>query len=224
MKKMLFVLVAAVVAASPLSVLAQEKFPTTGKIERLDPRFDKLVPKDAQMEILAEGFRWSEGPVWIKEGGYLLFSDIPNNTINKWKPGEGLTKRLHQAVRVHRRQAPPRHRPGDEPGSNGLTVNADGLLTLCEHGDRRVTQIDKTGKKIVLADKYMGKRFNSPNDLVFHSSGALYFTDPPYGLEKSWDDPARELDFCGVYRLKDGKVELLTKEMTRPNGIALVSR
>jgi len=228
-------LTAAALAASPLSVSAQEKpkvtektakvvldkYPTTGKIERLDPRFDKLVPKDARMELLAEGFKWAEGPVWIKSGGYLLFSDIPPNTIHKWSPTEGLTRDFIKPSGYTGKKPRLGTEKGDEPGSNGLTVNAAGLLTLCEHGDRRVTQIDKDGKKTVLADKYMGKRFNSPNDLVYHSSGALYFTDPPYGLEKNWDDPARELDFCGVYRLKDGKVELMTKEMTRPNGIAL---
>ena len=223
MKRLMFVLTAAIVVASPLSLSAQEKkFPTTGKIERLDPRFDKLVPKDAGMELLAEGFKWAEGPVWIKSGGFLLFSDIPPNTIHKWKPGEGLTRDFIKPSGYTGTKPRLGTEKGDEPGSNGMTVNADGLLTLCEHGDRRVTQMDKDfKKKTVLADKYMGKRFNSPNDLVYHSSGALYFTDPPYGLEKNWDDPARELDFCGVYRLKDGKVELMTKEMSRPNGIAL---
>jgi gluconolactonase len=216
MKKLLFVLTAAVIVTSPRPAQAQDKFSTTGKIERIDPRFEKLVPKDARMELLAEGFKWTEGPVWMKTDGHLLFSDIPNNTINMWKPGSGI--KLNFIKPSGYTGDKPR---GGEPGSNGLTVNADGLLTLCEHGDRRVTQIDKAGKKTVLADKYMGKRFNSPNDLVFHSSGALYFTDPPYGLELQLKDPACELDFCGVYRLKDGKVELLTKELSRPNGIAL---
>lgn len=202
----------------PSTAQAQDKeFPTVGVIECLDPRFDKLVPKDARIEKLADDFRWTEGPVWIKDGGYLLFSDIPNNAIHQWKPGVGLKRDFIKPSGYT--GAKPR---GGEPGSNGLTVDAQGRLTLCEHGDRRVTRIEKDGTKTVLADKWMGKHFNSPNDLVYHSSGDLYFTDPPYGLEKNWNDPARELDFCGVFRIKkDGTVELLIKDMTRPNGIAL---
>jgi gluconolactonase len=193
------------------------KTPTLGKIERLDPRFDKLIPEGAIIEKLASGFKWSEGPVWIKDGGYMLFSDIPNNAIHQWQEGKGLKRDFIKPAGYTGKK--PR---GGEPGSNGLTVDSQGRLTLCEHGDRRVTRIEKNGKKTVLADKYMGKRFNSPNDLVYHSNGDLYFTDPPYGLEKNYDDPARELDYCGVFRLKrDGTVELLTKEMSRPNGIHL---
>jgi gluconolactonase len=171
------------------------------------------------MEKLADGFAWTEGPVWVKDGGYLLFSDIPNNVVNKWKDGDGISVFLKPAGYTGKKE-----RKG-EPGTNGLVLDAKGRLTMCEHGDRRVSRLDKMikdGPRTVLADKYMGKRFNSPNDLVFHSNGDLYFTDPPYGLEKGWDDAARELDFCGVYRLsaKDGRVTLLTKEMSRPNGIA----
>jgi gluconolactonase len=198
-------------------VEGQEKkpYPTFGKIIRHDPRFDKLVPKDAKIEKLATGFKWTEGPVWIKDGGYLLFSDIPNNTINKWKEGEGISVFLKPSGYTG---AKPR---GGEPGSNGLLLDSKGRLILCEHGDRQVTRLEKNGKKTVLAGKYMGKRLNSPNDAVFRSNGDLYFTDPPYGLEKVWDDPARELDFCGIYRIsKDGKLTLLSKEMSRPNGIA----
>lgn len=203
--------------AAPVATEGQGKktYPTVGTIERKDPRFDRLVPKGAKLEKLADGFEWTEGPVWIKKGGYLLFSDIPNNVVNKWKEGEGVTPFLKPSG--YTGKAP---RKG-EPGSNGLALDPQGRLVLCEHGDRRVTRIAKDGKKTVLADRYMGKRFNSPNDLVFKSNGDLYFTDPPYGLEKNWDDPARELDFCGVYRLaKDGKLTLLTKAMSRPNGIA----
>lgn len=193
----------------------EKKYPTMGKIERMDPRVDALIPKDAVIEKLETGFAWTEGPVWIKEGGYLLFSDIPNNTVFKWKEGEGKSVFLKPSGYTGKK---PR---GGEPGSNGLRLDPEGRLVLCEHGDRRVTRIEKDGKKTVLADRYMGKRFNSPNDLVFKSNGDLYFTDPPYGLEGNYDDPARELDWCGVYRLaKDGTVTLLTKEMSRPNGIA----
>jgi gluconolactonase len=198
-------------------VEGQEKkpYPTFGKIISKDPRFDKLVPPGAKIQKLATGFKWTEGPVWIKDGGYLLFSDIPNNTINKWKEGDGISEYLKPSGYTGIK---PR---GGEPGSNGLLLDPKGRLILCEHGDRRVTRLEKNGKKTVLADKYMGKRLNSPNDAVFHSNGDLYFTDPPYGLEKVWDDPARELDFCGIYRVStDGKLTLLSKEMSRPNGIA----
>ncbi len=202
--------------AFPPSTHSGEKKPgaTLGTIERLDPRFDKLIPKGTVLEKLAEGFLWSEGPVWVKKGGYLLFSDIPRNRVNKWQEGKGVTKYLEPSGYTGKKP-----RTG-EPGSNGLLLDPEGHLVLCEHGDRRVTRIDHDGKKTVLADNYMGKRFNSPNDATFKSNGDLYFTDPPYGLEKNWDDPARELDFCGVYRLsKDGKLTLLTREMSRPNGI-----
>jgi gluconolactonase len=204
------------------------------KIISLDPRFDKLVAPDAKVETLAGGFKWTEGTVWVKNGGYLLFSDIPNNVVNKWKEGEKVTKFIYPSGFAGKTPRPGAG-AGDEPGSNGLRIDSEGRITFCEHGDRRVSRIDvplgpdtkpmigvKNMKKTTLADKYMGKRFNSPNDLVYHSSGDLYFTDPPYGLVKNIDDPARELDFQGVYRLKkDGTVELLTKEMSRPNGIGL---
>jgi gluconolactonase len=190
------------------------------KIVRLDPRFDKLMPKDAKVETIARGFIWTEGPVWVKDGGYLLFSDIPNNVVMKWQEGKGVSKYLHPSG--YTGKTPRGGKPGDEPGSNGLLLDAQGRLTLCEHGDRRVSRIEKDGSKTTLADKYMGKRLNSPNDLVYHSNGDLYFTDPPYGLLKGADDPAREMDYCGIYLLKkNGPLLLLTKEMTRPNGIAL---
>jgi gluconolactonase len=191
----------------------------TGKIERLDPRLDKLLAQDAKIYKVAEGFIWSEGPVWVKDGGYLLFSDIPHNVINKYDPKDGSVKEFLKPS-GYTGKKPRGGKAGDEPGSNGLMLDPQGRLTICEHGDRQVSRIEKDGKKTVLADKYIGKRLNSPNDLVFKSNGDLYFTDPPYGLEKIWDDPARELDFCGVYRVaKDGTMTLLTKDCTRPNGL-----
>ncbi len=194
---------------------AQGEYPSIGKIERFDPRFDQLVPRDAKMERLAEGFDWAEGPVWVADGEYLLFSDIPPNRVMKWKEGEGISVFLHPSGYSGKR---PR---GGEPGSNGLLLDAEGRLVLCEHGDRRVARLEPDGTKTTLAGHYRGKRFNSPNDAVYKSNGDLYFTDPPYGLEGNFDDPARELDFCGVYRVAvDGKVTLLTDDMTRPNGIA----
>ncbi len=201
-------------AADPTQ--AQAKYPTLGTIERLDPRFDKIVPEDARVERIAEGFDWSEGPVWVKDdGGYLLFSDIPPNIVNRWDEKGG--------VRIFLRPSGytgPTPRAG-EPGSNGLLIDSKGRLVLMQHGDRRVARWE--GFTFVpLADKFEGKRLNSPNDGTFDSKGNLYFTDPPYGLEGNVDDPKKELPFQGVYRLSaDGKLTLLTKDMSRPNGIAL---
>ena len=208
----------AILAAFSLSLAAQDtrNFPTLGKVVRLDPRIDKLIPVDAKIEVLSSGFDWSEGPVWLKNGGFLLFSDIPRNSVMKWKEGEGISVWLKPSG--YTGQEP----YGREPGSNGLAVDAQGRLISCEHGDRRISRLEPGGGKRTLADNYMGKRLNSPNDLVVKSNGDIYFTDPPYGLPKGWDDPRRELDFCGVFLLShDGKLTLLTKELVRPNGIAL---
>jgi len=197
------------------ALAADKPYPAFGKITRLDARLDKLVPKDAQMEQLADGFDWSEGPTWVKDGGYLLFSDIPRNSVMKWKEGEGVSLFMKPSGYTGVVDYMP------EPGSNGLTVDPQGRVVFCEHGDRRISRLEKDGGKRTLVDHYQGKRLNSPNDAAYKSNGDLYFTDPPYGLPKNFDDPRRELDFCGVYRLaKDGTVTLLTKDMTRPNGIA----
>jgi gluconolactonase len=207
---------AAVVGASGLALTARlDNPPTMGAVHRDDPEFDKLVPEGAKIEKLADGMDWAEGPVWIKEGRYLLFSDIPKNSIYKWKEGEG--KSLYLKPSGYSGSKP----RGGEPGTNALLRDAAGNLILCEHGDRRVSRLEKDKTHTTLAGAYQGKRLNSPNDAVFKSNGDLYFTDPPYGLEKNWDDPARELDFCGVYRITpNGKLTLLTKEVSRPNGIA----
>jgi gluconolactonase len=186
-----------------------------GTIERLDPAMDALVPLDATLEKLAEGFDWAEGPVWIKSEGCLLFSDVPQNVVYRWKQGEAITVFLKPSGYTGATAR------GGESGSNGLTVDAQGRLVLCQHGDRRVARLEKDGRFTTLADRYQGKRFNSPNDLVFRSNGDLYFTDPPYGLEQGNNDPAKELPFNGVYRLKpDGELTLLTAELTFPNGLA----
>lgn len=192
------------------------QYPSFGTIERKDPRFDRLVPRGARIEKLAEGFDWSEGPLWVKDGGYLLFSDVPRNTVFRWKDGEKVQEFLKPSGYTG---STPR---GGEPGSNGLNLTADGRLILCQHGDRRVARLADDRKGFVtLADRYMGKRFNSPNDSAFRRNGDLYFTDPPYGLLGKNDDPAKELPFNGVYRLaKDGSLTLLTRDMTYPNGIA----
>lgn len=189
-------------------------YPAYGEIERLDPALDALLPAGAGMEKLAEGFSWSEGPVWSKSGGYLLFSDIPNNSVFKWKDGEGISLFLKPSGFSGESF------DGREPGSNGLMYNADGRLVLCQHGNRQVAKLADDGKSfIAVANKYDGKRLNSPNDLVFDKDGNLFFTDPPYGLP---NDVESALDFQGVYRVTpDGKITLLTKELERPNGIAL---
>jgi gluconolactonase len=201
---------------APLAAGDNERFPTFGSIDRKDPRFDKLVPPGAKLEKLADGFDWAEGPVWVPRGQYVLFSDIPKNTVFKWKDGRGIETYLKPSG--YSGTAP---FTGREPGSNGLLLDKEGRLLLCQHGDRRVARQEKDGKLTALADRYQGKRLNSPNDLCLKSNGDLYFTDPPYGLPKQANDPGKELDFQGVYRLSaKGELTLLTKELSRPNGIA----
>jgi gluconolactonase len=198
---------------------AEDKKPAAiGAVVRKDARFDKLIPPGAVLEKLADGFQWTEGPVWVKDGGYLLFSDIPNNVVNKWQEGKGVTPFLKPSGYTGSRT------DLREPGSNGLLLDPEGRLVLMQHGDRRVARLEKDGKTFkVLADTYDGKRLNSPNDGAFRSNGDLYFTDPPYGLmvKDKPGFPGQDLDFQGVYRLsKDGKLTLLTKEMSKPNGLA----
>jgi gluconolactonase len=196
---------------------AQTNYPTLGKVVRIDPSLDELISPDAKIEVLSSGYQWSEGPVWVKNGGYLLFSDVPANTIYRWKEGD--------------KSATPFLKPSgytgmgrysNEPGSNGLIINQKGELVACEHGDRRISAMPlKVGGKFSLADNFQGKRFNSPNDIVQHSSGSYYFTDPPYGLDKHENDLSREIDIFGVYRIgTDGKVSVATAELQRPNGLA----
>lgn len=206
-----------IISITVISTFAQSSlpYPTIGKIVREDPQLDQIISKDAEIEVLATGFEWTEGPVWIKDSSYLLFSEIPGNAIMKWKADEGVSVFLKPAGYTGVANY------GDEPGSNGLAIDKQGRLILCEHGDRRISRMAWNGGKQTLADNYMGKRFNSPNDAIVKSNGDIYFTDPPYGLPKKQDDPNRELDFFGVFRWStDGKVTLLTREMTRPNGIA----
>lgn len=203
---------------APVARAEDPKLPMTlGSIDSKDPKFDALIPKGSKIEVLAGGFKWTEGPVWNKKDGSLLFSDIPNNRVVRWSAKEGVKDFLKPSGYTGKAQF-----KGVEPGSNGLTFDKDGSLILCQHGDRRVAKLGPDGQFATLADKYMGKRLNSPNDLVFAKNGDLYFTDPPYGLPGQVKDPAKELDFQGVYRLSPkGELTLLTKEMSRPNGIAL---
>lgn len=201
---------------------AGEKYPTFGKIIRHAPAIDKLIPEDATIEIIVKDLKWCEGPVWFPAtdkigGGYLLFSDIPRNSVFKWEEG----KEAELYLKPSGFTGPINAAYGKESGSNGLLRDPKGRLVSCEHGDRRISVLTKKGGKRTLVDNYQGKRLNSPNDACYHSNGDLYFTDPPYGLPKNMDDPRKELDFQGLFRLsKDGKVTLLNKNMTRPNGIA----
>lgn len=190
-----------------------ESVPVT--ITSLDPRFDQLVPKEAQLERIADGFTWVEGPVWDKRGGYLLFSDIPANAVYRWKPGESVSLFLKNSGYSGTTPF-----AGKEPGSNGLALDADGQLVLCRHGDREIGRLEADGRIASLADRYDGHRINSPNDLVFKSDGSMYFTDPPFGLPKVFDDPDKA-PVQGVYRVaKDGTVTLLIDNIKAPNGIA----
>jgi gluconolactonase len=211
----------------PLCVATARAEPprTIGSIERLDPALDALVPPDAQLEIIAEGFDWSEGPVWVgQDGGFLLFSDLPPNTIFRWDERSGLSTFLKPSGYT---SDVPR---GGEVGSNGLALDRQGRLLLCQHGDRRVARLDAPWddpqpRYTTVADRYDGRRFNSPNDLAVHSSGAVYFTDPPYGLDGYQEDvskiPGKEIPYQGAYRISpDGKVTMLVKDLERPNGIA----
>ncbi|MFM8497288.1 MAG: SMP-30/gluconolactonase/LRE family protein [Planctomycetia bacterium] len=216
-------LTAITVAVGPLCAAdhGPDFLPTVGSIERLDPRLDALVPPGASIEVLAMGFAWAEGPVWVPDdrgglpAGSLLFSDIPHNRVHRWNAKDGVSVFLEPAGFT----GPSAY--GKERGSNGLTLDREGRLISCEHGDRRVSRLERDGGKVTLADRFEGKRFNSPNDAAVHSSGAIYFTDPPYGLPKQMDDPRRELDWCGVYRVAPtGDVSLLCRTMTRPNGLA----
>src|SRR6267142_823585 len=199
------------------STASAQRLKTIGAVERLDPEFNKLVPELCVIEVLGEGFDWAEGCCWIKDKGFLVFSDIPPNRIMKWDPKSGISVFME---RVRYTGKEPFVSETPEPGTNGLMLDPEGRLVCCCHGDRCIKRIEKDGSLTTIVDKFEGKRFNSPNDCVYKSNGDLYFTDPPYGLPRREKDPTRELDWFGVYRLgKDGKVTLLTKEMTRPNGI-----
>ena len=197
------------------AINGQSSYPNLGKIIQYDNALDKILAPDTKIEVLASGYVWTEGPVWVKNGNYLLFSDVPANTIFKWKEDEGVSVFLkpsgYTGTGVY----------SNEPGSNGLIINQKGELVACEHGDRRVSSMPLShGGKRTLADNFEEKKFNSPNDVVQHSSGAYYFTDPPYGLPKQEKDLGIELPF-GVYRIgTDGKVSQVISDLTRPNGLA----
>ena len=186
------------------------------EIVRLNPQFDKLVPPNVTVQRIVSGRKWTEGPVWNRRDGYLLFSDIPTNAVIKWHESNGTSLFLKPSGYTGKARF-----EGPEPGSNGLALDLQGQLVLAAHGDRRIARLERNGKQTTLVDRFEGKRINSPNDLVFKSNGDLYFTDPPFGLPKSFDDPHKELPFQGVYKLaRDGKLTLLTRDVKAPNGIA----
>jgi gluconolactonase len=197
---------------------APRVYPTIGAVERLDPAFDALVPADAKVEKLADGFKWAEGPVWMSTtegGGALLFSDVPNNVIHRWTERDGLTDFLRPSGYTGKE---PR---GGNLGSNGLTFDGAGHLLLCQHGDRRVARLEADKSFATIAGAFEGKRFNSPNDLVVRSNGDVYFTDPDYGFEGAPPTWQHEVGFSGVFRRRaDGTVQALVKDLSFPNGIA----
>ena len=200
------------------------KYKNIGTIERFDPALDNIISANAKPEIIAEGFEWSEGPLWVEKHNMLLFSDVPMNTIYKWTEAKG--KEVYLKPSGYTGTEPSLCK---EPGSNGLTFDKNGNLVLCQHGNRQMARMDAPldkpeAKFITLADKYTGKRFSSPNDAVYNNAGELFFTDPPYGLQTQDDtDAKKEIPFNGVYKLKtNGEVILLVDSITRPNGIALM--
>jgi len=205
---------------------AQE--PVKTSILKMDPGLDSIIPEGAKLEGIAGDLQFLEGPVWVRSGksGYLLFSDIPANVIRKWTPGGKLSVYLNPSGFTG---ADPSQDGGEYDtghgkvylfGSNAITLDHQGRVVFCAHGDRDVVRVEPDGKRTILADRYEGKRLNSPNDLVYKSDGALYFTDPTGGLRGRDTDPRRELDFQGVYLLKDGKLRLVVKDLAVPNGLA----
>ena len=206
----------------PAPTEQQSNNKTMGTVERLDAGLDSIISTDVKPEIIAEGFEWSEGPLWLESQQMLLFSDVPTNTIYKWTEAKGKEIYLKPSGFTGTETK------SKEPGSNGLLLDNSGNLVLCQHGDRRMARMDAAFDKpepkyITIADKFSGKRFSSPNDAVYNSTGDLFFTDPPYGLPSQDDtDPSKETSANGVYKVKkNGEVILQTDSITRPNGIAL---
>lgn len=197
-------------------------YPVIGSIERLDPALDQIIQPGAVIEIISEGYEWSEGPLWLEQQKVLIFSDVPRNTIYQWSATAGTTVYLTPSGYTGSK---PR---GGEMGSNGLLLDNKGQLLLCQHGNRQLARMNAPLNKPApdfepIANMYQSKKFNSPNDAVLRSNGDLFFTDPPYGLEGYVQDPLKELPFQGVYKVTPkGKVTLLTDSITRPNGIALM--
>jgi gluconolactonase len=185
-----------------------------GRILRLDPAFDELVPPEAKIEKVVDGFTFTEGPLW-RPNGVLWFSDVIGNVVRQWSPTGGVTE-LFRPGGYDGSSLP----AGGFVGPNGMTAGPGGSVVLCQHGNRRVVRIDASLSMSTVVDAFEGKRLNSPNDIVYRSDGSMYFTDPPYGLPQGDSDPSKDLPFNGVYRLANGAVQLLVDDMTRPNGLA----
>ncbi len=198
---------------------AQQVYPTIGNTDVYNEKLNSLIAKETKIEVIATGLKWAEGPVWVKDGGYLLFSDAPQNTIFKWDAKGGMQPFLKPSGYTGMGQY------SDEPGSNGLIINTEGNLVACEHGDRRISELPLNGKsgKITLAGAWQGKRFSSPNDICQSTSGIYYFTDPPYGLPgRESDTENREIKENGVYSIDTkGIVRQIISNLNRPNGVAL---
>lgn len=204
-----------------LAACATPEKKTIGTFERIDPAFDNIVSADAEINIIAEGYEWSEGPVWVASQNMLLFSDVPKNKIYKWTEDNGIEVYLTPSGFTGTTTTSP------EPGSNGLTLDDEENLILCQCGDRRLAMMNSSVDKpladfTTLADKFNGKRFNSPNDVAFYNYN-FYFTDPPYGLAKQMEDPEKEIPFQGVYVAPaEGDVKVIVDSLTRPNGLAFL--
>src|SRR5688572_1622587 len=188
----LFIIIVCISACQP------KEMKTIGTIERIDPALDAIVNSTATAEIIAEGFKWSEGTLWLKDQKTLIFSDVPTNIIHQWSEEKGTSVYLTPSGYTGSVER------GGEMGSNGLTLSPDGKLVLCQHGDRRVAMMNAPldapkAEFITLSDNVDGKKLSSPNDVVFRSNGDMFFTDPPYGLPKQFDDPTKETPFNGVY-------------------------
>jgi gluconolactonase len=206
-------------SAAPAVPLALTPAEVNVEAVRLDPAMDAIVGPNPKIFKLAEGFKFTEGPVWVREGNYLLFSDPNSNIIYKYMPDGNNSGKL-EIFRTPSGYSGADIAEYGQPGSNGLALDPQGRLTINEHGNHRVSRLEKDGKVAVLADRYKGKRLNSPNDLVYRSDGALFFTDPPFGFPKFYKDPRKELPFSGVYSIYKGKLQLLSTELSGPNGIA----
>ncbi len=204
-----------------LASCSEQKYPTAGSVIRLDPDLDRIIAPGVLPEIVAEGFEWSEGPLWLPDQNKVIFSDIPNNSIFEWSEKGGLQLYLKPSGYT---DTIPR---GGETGSNGLLLDSQGRLVLCQHGDRRMARMEAPLDEPApifetIAGTWKGKRFNSPNDAVYSSNGNLYFTDPAFGMELRYGDPRREMDFTGVFLVRpDGEVSLQLQHLWAPNGIGL---
>lgn len=201
--------------------ITKSKYEVMGSIEKTDTGLNLIIDTDAKVEVIAKGTEWAEGPLWVESQHMLLFSDVPENIVYKWTEKNGMEKYLTPAGYTSNVKR------GGEIGSNGLALNNEGKLVLCQDGDRQLAWMDAdiaSPKPVfkLIANNYQGKKFSSPNDLVYNSQGELFFTDPPYGLEKGMEDPLKEIPFQGVYKVKkNGEVILLTDTITRPNGITI---